>query len=46
MFLNPYRANLIATDNIYPWFHLGREDALWFTPSLNNDTPYPEWLSP
>ena len=45
VFLNPYRAGLIATGDKWPWFVCGNEDEKWFRPLLNQGLPEPEWLS-
>lgn len=44
IFLNPYRAGLRTAEGTYPLFRLGLEEAGWFTPSLNEGRPFPEWL--
>lgn len=45
VFLNPYRAGLIATGDKWPWFVCGKEDERWFMPLLNEALPEPAWLS-
>jgi len=42
--LNPYRGNLVATSEVWPWFWLGQEEAGWFIPLLDDRKPFPEWL--
>ena len=44
LFLNPYRENLVSAGDVYPWFHLCKEDSAWFSPSLDEGKPFPEWL--
>jgi hypothetical protein len=44
LFLNPYRAGLVKPSEQYPHFWLSASDSEWFTPTLNNDRPFPEWL--
>ncbi|MBL9202229.1 MAG: transposase [Opitutaceae bacterium] len=45
LFLNPYRANLLPSSEIYPWFWLGPAEAEWFRPLLDDGRPFPEWLA-
>lgn len=44
IFLNPYRADLCATGDRWPWYYCCDEDWLWFKEELNTERPYPEWL--
>ncbi len=44
LFLNPYRAHVLASSEIYPWFWLGPTEAEWFRPTLDDNRPFPEWL--
>lgn len=45
IYLNPYRAKLIATGTEWPWFFCGSEDRAWFLPLLDQGQPLPEWLA-
>ncbi|WP_175414690.1 REP-associated tyrosine transposase [Nibricoccus aquaticus] len=45
IFLNPYRAGLVPTTEIYPHFWLHEDDARRFRPTLDDDRPFPEWLA-
>jgi len=45
LFLNPYRARLLAADKAYPYFWLGPVEAKWFNPTLDDHRPFPEWLA-
>jgi REP element-mobilizing transposase RayT len=45
VYLNPYRAKLMATDAEWPWFFCGPEDRAWFMPHLDRGLPLPEWLA-
>jgi putative transposase len=44
LYLNPYRANLVASDQPYPHFGIHADDHAWFRPLLDDDRPFPEWL--
>ena len=44
IFLNPYRAQLVATSESYPWFWLGAAEAAWFKPQLDEGKPFADWL--
>ena len=44
LFLNPYRAGIIGTDQRHPWFWLHPVEEGWFKPSLDDGRPFPEWL--
>ena len=44
IFLNPYRANLIATDEKWPWYYCAPDDWEWFGGMTNESAPFPEWL--
>jgi putative transposase len=44
IFLNPYRAGLVANTEVYPWFRVGTKDASWFSPRLDDRRPFAEWL--
>ena len=43
--LNPYRANLCARTEPWPWFHCCDADRAWFKPSLDDNLQSPAWLS-
>jgi putative transposase len=45
VFLNPYRGNLCARTESWPWFHCHPEDWKWFRDYLNEERPPPEWLA-
>jgi REP element-mobilizing transposase RayT len=42
--LNPYRANLIAPPEKWPWYYCAPEDWKWFGELTNDSVPMPEWL--
>lgn len=42
--LNPYRADLIDSSAVYPWFWLGLAESVWFRPLTDDGKPFPEWL--
>jgi len=42
--LNPYRENLVLITETWPWFWLGKEEADWFVPLLDDSKPFPEWM--
>ncbi len=44
LYLNPYRAGLLAVNTTYPWFLLGAEESAWFRPRSDDGRPFPEWL--
>ncbi len=44
IFLNPYRANLCARYERWPWYYCRVEDWAWFKDWLDADRPQPEWL--
>lgn len=44
IYLNPYRASLVARTEIYQWFWLGQDAASWFDLLLDDGLPYPAWL--
>jgi putative transposase len=44
IYLNPYRAGLVALSERWPYFYCRDEEWQWFQPLLENDLPYPEWL--
>jgi putative transposase len=43
IFLNPYRAKLIAADERWPVYYCAREDWKWFAPLTSSSCPSPEW---
>ena len=45
IYLNPYRANLILENSIWPWFICSEEDQLWFKSYLKQGLPEPAWLA-
>jgi putative transposase len=44
IFLNPYRAHLIAPGKIWPAYYCAPEDWKWFSQLTNFSCPMPEWL--
>ena len=44
IFLNPYRAELVAQSQRWPGYYCCAEDWEWFGPLTNTDCPFPEWL--
>lgn len=44
IYMNPYKAKLTATSEIWPYTQIHTEDWKWFQPLLNKDCPYPDWL--
>ena len=44
IYLNPYRACLLAASESYPHFWLGEAEAAWFKAQLDDGHPFPEWL--
>ena len=44
IFLNPYRANLCARGDRWPWYFCREEDWAWFKGELDTERPHPEWL--
>jgi REP element-mobilizing transposase RayT len=44
IFLNPYRAGLIQTDQKWPWYTCSPRDWEWFGGMTKKACPYPEWL--
>ena len=45
IFLNPYRANLIKSDDRWPGSHCASADWEWFSSLTDNECPFPEWLA-
>lgn len=45
VYLNPYRAGLLATEAQWPGFGCGQEDCEWFMTCLREGLPEPEWLA-
>ena len=41
---NPYRAELLPTGEIWPWFHCATDDWAWFSQLTDKGAPFPEWL--
>ena len=44
VFLNPYRARLLAQSERWPGYFCSEEDWAWLRPLTNSDTAFPEWL--
>lgn len=44
IYLNPYRAGLVAKQASYSGFWLGEQEKTWFMPTLDDGRPFPEWL--
>jgi REP element-mobilizing transposase RayT len=44
IFLNPHRDDPAANRTPYPWFWLGADEQLWFTPQTDGGRPFPDWL--
>ena len=44
VYLNPYRAGLISTDQTWPGYYCAPEDWIWFGVMTANAVPQPEWL--
>lgn len=44
IFLNPYRANLISADAVWPGYYCDSLDWEWFDAMTDSDLPSPEWL--
>jgi REP element-mobilizing transposase RayT len=44
IFLNPYRKNLIAPDQIWPGYFCAESDWAWFEPLTRESCPEPAWL--
>jgi hypothetical protein len=42
--MNPYRANLLAADEKWPWDHCAPEDRHGFGGVTNESVPIPAWL--
>ncbi len=45
VFLNPYRAGLVQTDQRWPHYYCSPEDWNWFGNLTQSSCPYPEWIS-
>lgn len=45
IFLNPYRAKLLASSENYPGYFCCDEDRAWLLPLTNSATPFPAWLA-
>lgn len=45
IYLNPYRAGLLALGAQWPAFRCGEIEKEWFMPLLSTGIPKPEWLS-
>ncbi len=44
VFLNPYRADLLAQDRPWEGYYCAPEDREWFDPLVTESCPFPEWL--
>lgn len=44
VYLNPYRAGLLATDQTWPGYHCAADDWKWFGEMTREEVPQPEWL--
>ena len=44
IFMNPYRAELIAQNKEWPFFYCNSETLKWFRTHIREACPYPEWL--
>jgi len=44
IYLNPYRAGLLARTEHWPYYYCCDEDWRWFREQLDQDSPVPEWL--
>jgi REP element-mobilizing transposase RayT len=44
VYLNPYKARLISTGDVWPWFECGKEDTVWFTAFVHEGLPEPQWV--
>ncbi len=44
IYLNPYRAGLVATGEQWPWYFCAPEDWAWFGTMTDDGQPFPEWL--
>jgi REP element-mobilizing transposase RayT len=45
IFLNPYRANLVAPTERWVGYYCRPEDWVWFSALTNESVPMPEWLA-
>jgi REP element-mobilizing transposase RayT len=45
MYLNPYKANLLPVDCIWPWFICSAGDKAWFSDYLDKGLPEPTWMA-
>lgn len=44
IYLNPYHTKLVSHSESYPHFWMCETDAAWFSPMLDDERPFPEWL--
>jgi hypothetical protein len=44
VFLNPYRAGLLRSNEKWPWYECSEDDWAWFGSLTNEACPFPEWL--
>lgn len=44
IYLNPYRAELLSTAEIWPGYRCRPDDWAWFAPLTKHSVPHPEWL--
>lgn len=45
IYLNPYRAALLPSQETWPWFVCCEADREWFIPMLDQGLPEPAWLA-
>ena len=45
MLCNPYRAQLLATNEVWPYWKILSNDAQWFVDKFPKQRPEPEWLA-
>jgi putative transposase len=44
VYLNPYRAPLLANDQTWPAYYCAPDDWVWFEPLTSSSCPFPQWL--
>ena len=45
IYLNPYRAKLLTSDQVWPGYFCAKEEWSWFEQQTNHWCPQPEWLA-
>jgi hypothetical protein len=45
LYLNPYRAGLLATSDLWSGYYCRPDDWAWFAPLTDEGSPMPEWLA-